>query len=176
MSLIVRHNDRTDPMPAVQRAVQAIDSRVPVYDGKNVVQLVSDNFAQPRLRTFLLSAFAGLAVFLAAIGLYGVLSQAVAHLRRDIGIRMALGAKPNDVLRMVIRLGVHLTLTGVAIGIASSLYFTRFLRTMLYEVQPMDISTMAATAALVVTVTLIAIYIPASRATKVDPIIVLRQE
>jgi ABC-type antimicrobial peptide transport system permease subunit len=119
---------------------------------------------------------AALALLLAAIGLYGLMTQTVIHLTRDIGVRLALGAARQDIFRMVIGQGLVLTSIGIAVGLLASLVVTRFLAAMLYGVKPTSIFTFATTAAVLIGVTLIAIYIPARRAMNVNPIIALRQE
>jgi putative ABC transport system permease protein len=175
--LLVRANDPENGlMAALQTAVAALDARVPVHDLISANKLLSSNFSQPRFRTFLLAAFAGLALFLAAIGLYGMLSQTVLQLTRDIGIRMALGAARQDILRMVVRQGMGLVTIGIAIGVLASLYFTRLLASMLYGVQSTDFFTFAITSIVLIGVTLVAIGIPARRATRVNPIIALKQD
>ena len=177
MSVLVRtKNDAKTLAGPIQRAVKAVDARVPVNAFTTLDELLSRNFAQPRFRTVLLGIFAGIALLLAAIGIYGVLMQAVAQRTREIGVRMALGAERHHVLRMIIRQGMALTLIGLTAGLIASLYLTRFLQTMLFGVGPMDPMTFGAASIVLIGVTFAAIYIPARRATKVDPVIALRQD
>jgi len=134
------------------------------------------NFAQPRFRTQVLGSFAVLSLLLAALGLYGLLMRIVVRRTREIGIRMALGADRRSVLRAVLREALVLTALGLLAGIAASAYLTRFLAGMLYGVGRMDAWTLAETAAVLVAVALVATFLPARRATRVDPIVALRHE
>jgi putative ABC transport system permease protein len=177
MSLLIRA--RGDPkglIAAIQSAVKMLDARVPVDNFNTVEDLLSRNFAQPRFRTLLLGVFAAIALLLAAVGIHGVLMQAVLQRTREIGVRMALGAERYHVMRMVIRQGMVLTIVGLVCGLVSSFYLTRFLRTMLFDVGPTDPQTLGAASVVLMAVTLAATYIPARRATKVDPIVALKQE
>ena len=131
---------------------------------------------RPRLLAQLLGIFAGLAILLAAIGSYGVLSYMVTERRREIGIRMALGADRASVMRMVLSQGLRLTLVGVAVGLAGAFALNRVLASLLFGVRPSDPATIASVVALIGTVALVACYLPARRATRVDPMIVLREE
>ncbi len=131
---------------------------------------------EPRFEAVLISLFAGLGLMLAAIGLYGLVSYSVARRTQEIGVRMALGAEKNDVLRLVVGQGSKLTLIGVAIGIPSALGLTRFLSSLLYGVKPSDPLTFVAVSLLLTGVALLACYIPARRAAKVDPMTALRHE
>jgi putative ABC transport system permease protein len=177
INLIFRTNHRDAGLAAsLQAVVKGLDARVPVHDVITVGSVVSANFSQPRFRTFLLGVFAGLALLLAAIGLYGVLTQTVIQMKRDIGVRMALGAAKQDILRMVIGQGMTLAGAGMAAGLVASAYFTKFLATMLYGVKPFNPLTFAATAGVLMSVALVAIYLPARRAINVDPIVVLKEE
>jgi len=132
--------------------------------------------ARSRFMMFLLSAFAGLALVLACIGIYGVMAYSVAQRTHEIGIRMALGAQKNDVLRMVIGQGFRLTLLGTVMGIAGAIALTRFLSTLLYAVKPTDPLTFVAVSLLLTAVALLACYIPARRAMRVDPVVALKYE
>jgi putative ABC transport system permease protein len=139
-------------------------------------QLISASVAQPRFRTFLFSVFGTLALILAAVGLYGGLSYTVAQRRHEIGIRVALGAQPRDIVRMVLGEGLLLALIGIAIGVGGALALTRFLRSLLFEIKPTDPVTFVGIASLLVLVALAACYVPARRAMRVDPMIALRYE
>jgi putative ABC transport system permease protein len=177
MSLVVRTDG--DPLrlvPAVRSSVAAADKNVSPYNIKTLVQLLSQSVARPRFITLLLGTFAALAVVLAAVGLYGLISYSVAQRTHEIGLRMALGAQRADMLRLVIGQGLKLALIGVGIGIVGAIGLTRLLSGLLYGVKPTDPLTFVAVPLLLTFVTLLACYIPARRATKVDPMVALRYE
>jgi putative ABC transport system permease protein len=177
MSLIIRCSG--DPLalaPAVQRQVWEIDSQIATTRIKTMEQLLSESVAGPRFRTALLALFAGLALILAGIGIYGVMSYAVAQRTHEIGIRMALGAQAHDVLRMVVRQGMRLALIGVVIGLGGALALTRLMKTLLFGVNATDPLTYALIAFLLMAVAFLACWIPARRATNVDPLVALRNE
>jgi predicted permease len=161
---------------AVRRVVHEVDARFPLNDFKTQVAQADETLAMERLFAKLLSLFGLLAQALAAIGLYGVLAWSVARRTHEIGIRMALGASRRDVLRMVLRQGMALTLVGVAVGLAAAFALTRFMEGVLYGVSSTDPLTFAGVALLLSLVALIACYVPARRATKVDPMEALRYE
>ena len=158
----------------LQREVSALDQGAPVPGLETMERQISTTLAHPRFRAILLSYFAGLALLLVAIGIYGTLSQTVSHRSREIGIRMALGAKRSDVLLLVIRQGFILMLAGAVIGVAGSLFITRFLAGMLYGVKPADPVTFGVVLLTLGGVAALASYFPARRATKVDPLVALR--
>jgi putative ABC transport system permease protein len=139
-------------------------------------QVVSNSMAQKRFTTLALAIFAGVALLLAAVGIYGVMSYAVAQRTHEIGIRMALGARPRDVLKMVARDGMTITLIGVAIGLAGAFLVTRIMSSLLFDIGAHDPATFAAISAILAGVALAACFVPARRATKVDPMIALRYE
>jgi putative ABC transport system permease protein len=177
MSLVVRvQGSPLELVPAVRRVVASTSKQTPVYNIKTLAQLLSQSVAQPRFTTLLLGIFAALAVVLAATGLYGVISYSVAQRTHEIGIRMALGAEKSDVLKMVAGQGLKLALIGVGIGIIGALVLTRFLASLLFGVKPTDPLTFIAVSLILIAVALLACYIPARRAAKVDPIIALRYE
>jgi ABC-type antimicrobial peptide transport system permease subunit len=135
-----------------------------------------ESVSQPRLLAQLLGFFAGLALLLAAIGTYGILSYSVTERRREIGIHMALGATRGTVLGMVLGQGLRLTAVGLVVGVAASFALTRLLQTQLFNVKPSDPATMSAVVVFIAAVAFVACYLPASRATRVDPMVVLRDE
>jgi putative ABC transport system permease protein len=141
-----------------------------------LADIVSDSVAQRRFSMLLLGLFALIALFLAAVGLYGVVAYSVGQRTQEIGVRMAIGAGRGDVLRMVLGGGMKLALVGVALGIGVSLLATRTVASMLFEVTPFDPASYAATAALLLAIAALACYVPARRAMSVDPITALRQE
>ena len=160
----------------VTRTLRALDPMMPISDVKPLDTLVSATIARPRFNATMLALFAGLGLLLAAMGIYGVLSYSVAQRRQEMGIRLALGADPGSVLRLVVADGVKLALLGVLVGAAVALASTRVLAAMLYGVEPADPAVFAAVAAVLAAVALVASYIPARRATRVDPMIALRPE
>ena len=163
-------------VPAIRRGVWDLDNNLPPPTVETMNQWLSQFFSQPRLRAILLGIFAGLALLLAAIGIYGVLSQSVVQRTHEIGIRMALGAQRRDVLKLIIAQGLTLALVGVGIGIVAALGLTRLMASLLYGVKPTDPLTFAGVALLLLAVAFLACYIPARRAAKVDPMEALRYE
>ena len=147
-----------------------------VYDNESEEEVVARSIASQRFSLILLGAFAGLALLLAGIGIYGVLSYLVGQRTREIGVRMALGAQRLDVLRMVLGHGARMTMVGAAIGLVAALALTRLMASMLFGVRPTDPVTFAAVAVLLCGIALFACYLPARRAAKVDPMVALRYE
>jgi putative ABC transport system permease protein len=139
-------------------------------------EVAAASFSARRFNMLLLAIFAGLALALAAVGIYGVMSYAVTQRTQEIGIRMALGAQAGDVLKMIVRNGMTLTLIGTAAGLAGAFALTRLMTTMLFGVTPTDATTFATVSLVLLVVAFLACYLPARRATKVDPIIALRYE
>jgi putative ABC transport system permease protein len=161
---------------AIRDQALALDPAEPVYQVVTMNERLSDSFAPRRFQMLLFGAFAALALAIAAVGMYGVVSYAVSRRTHEIGIRMALGATPRDALKMVVRQGMLLALIGVGLGLAGALALTRVMKSLLFNVGANDPATFAGVALLLVAVALIANYIPARRATKVDPLQALRQE
>ncbi|MGB2671582.1 MAG: ABC transporter permease [Candidatus Acidiferrum sp.] len=168
--------DPTAVMGAVRQAVEEIDPREVVYNVQTMGEVVSNSFAARRLSMMLLGAFAALALVLACVGIYGVISYLVGQRTHEIGVRMALGAQQNDVLRLVIGHGARMALIGVAIGIVAALGLTRLMANQLFGVSAHDPLTFGGVGALLMIVAVAACYIPARRAMRVDPIIALRHE
>jgi putative ABC transport system permease protein len=139
-------------------------------------QLLDQTVAQPRFNVILLGVFAAISLVLAAVGIYGILSNGVRARTQEIGIRMALGAEKSSVLRLVVGQGIRLALLGIGIGVVVAVICTRFLAGMLYQVRPLDASTFVGVALGLLLISVLASYLPARRATKVDPIIALRHE
>lgn len=177
MSLVVRTpNDPLAAAGSLRRIVADIDPHVPVSEIKTFDQVLSASVATPRLTTWLLVAFAALALLLGAVGVYGLISYWVARRTREIGIRVALGAQRRDILRLVVWQGLALTLAGLAVGVAAAFAATRVLRALLYQVSPNDPQTFVFVAALIASVTFLASYLPARRAMGVDPLVALRAD
>ncbi len=175
MSLAVRASSMS-VVPSIADAVHEIDSSVPVQQAKTMDDLISDSLSPQRFTMLLLAAFAGLALLLAAVGIYSVLSYAVRRRVHEIGIRMALGAQLNDVLRMVVIEGMKPTLVGVIIGLAGALALGRVLSSVIYGISVRDWATFGTVSVLLTAVGLAASIIPAYRATRVDPMRTLREE
>jgi predicted permease len=161
---------------AIQQAVRAEDSQLPVVKLRTLEQVFEDSAARPRFLAALLGIFAGLALALAAIGTYGILSYSVTERTKEIGIHMALGATRGSVLGMILGQGMRLTTVGLLAGLASSFALTRLLQAQLFNVKPTDPATLTAVTAFIAVVALVACYVPAQRATRVDPIVTLRDE
>ena len=177
MSFAVRSSaDDGAVVRGVRQEVTALDRDVPLSQVQPLAELVDESVAQPRFRTFLLAAFAVLAVSLAAVGIYGVIAYAVAQRTREIGVRVALGAGRAQVLRLVVGEGLRLAGLGLAVGLVASLAATRVLRGLLYGTSPTDPATFAGVSLLVLTVAFVAAYLPARRAARVDPMVALRGE
>ncbi len=166
----------TTLQPAIAAAVREADPSLPIIRPRPMDEVVSGSLRRPRMLMHLLGGFAALALLLAGIGTYGVLSYQVAERRREIGIRMALGAKREAVLRSVMAYGLKLTCIGLAAGLAGALALTRLMGTLLFEVRPTDPATLVIVAAVITFVASIACLVPALRATRFDPIAALREE
>ena len=166
----------TSLLAAVQREIQLVDPEMPIVSARTMQQVISASVSEQRFNTLLLAIFAGLALGLTVIGLYGVMSYSVAQRTHEIGIRMALGAEPRRVLRLVVGQGIRLSLLGVAIGLAAAFALTRVMSSLLYGVSATDPLTFGVVALGLVLVALAAGYVPARRATRVDPLVALRYQ
>lgn len=176
-TLILRTaGEPTAVIDSVRKAIAAIDPNQPIANIRPLATVIHESIAQQRFLLLLLGGFAGVALLLAAIGLYGVISYGVTQRTREIGVRMALGADPIAVVRMILRQALRLAGVGVLIGLASGLGLTRLLQKLLYNVEPTDPMTFATVAALLILVAVIAAWLPARRASKIHPVEALRAE
>lgn len=177
LHLAVRtEGDPSSVTSAVRQEISSLDPALAVADVKTMDTRVGESLAPQRFDLSLLGLFAGLAIFLAAVGVYGVLSYSVAQRSHEIGVRIALGAQPAGVLGMVVREGLKLTLAGAAIGAVAALALTQLMGSLLYGVTAHDPLTFAGVVALISAVSIAACYIPARRAANVDPMVALRYE
>ncbi|HKQ75163.1 MAG TPA: ABC transporter permease, partial [Blastocatellia bacterium] len=178
MALYVRAQagDPANLIPALRRELAAINPNLPIHSFKLLEEDMAEWSASERFSTYLLSVFAALAALLSAVGIYGVMSYAMTQRTHEIGVRMALGAGTRDVLKLALKQGMLLALIGVALGLIASFGLTRLMTKLLFEVSPTDPPTFVVIAFLLTGVALLACYIPARRATKVDPLVALRRE
>src|SRR4029079_5247173 len=169
----------TDPAglaAGVREAVRQVDPEIPVYAVRTMPDIVSDRTAERRLAVMLIAVFAAVALVLAAVGIYGVMSYAVAQRTQEIGIRMALGAERRDILRMVLRHGSLMAVTGIGLGLMVALGLARLITSLLFQVSATDPPTFSVVPVVLIAVALLACYIPARRATRVDPLVALRYQ
>ncbi len=177
MTLVVRASgDPASYAASIRDAVRSVDRELPLAEVRTMNELVDQSLGRTRLSTALFGLFGGLGLLLAAIGIYGVMAYTVQQRRKEIGIRMALGARAGDVTRMVVRRGATLVLAGTIIGVVGASFGTRLMAKLLFGIAPNDHATFLAIAAILGAVGLIAAYVPARRATLVDPVSVLREE
>jgi putative ABC transport system permease protein len=177
LTLVVRGS--TDPlrlMPAVRSEILSLDKELPVYNVMTMNQVITNSVFLTRFSMYLLALFGVVALVMAAVGIYSVMSYSVTQRQHEIGIRMALGAVPRDVVKLIVRQGMSLALIGVGVGLLAAFVVMRLLSSLLYGVSSTDLLTFGATALILVTVGFVASYFPARRATKVDPMIALRYE
>lgn len=177
MSLVVR--TRAEPMaqtPAVRGVLRSIDANVPVYEIRTVGQLLYDSLGSRRFNIFLLGSFAGVSLILASVGLFGVVAYLVSQRTHEIGVRLALGARPYDIFKLVIGRGMLLALVGLGVGLAAAFGLARFLESLLFQVKPTNAFVFTVAPTLLLGVAVLACYTPARRAMNVDPMIALRYE
>ena len=177
MTVIIKAaSDPNQLISSARNVVKSIDTNQPIYSPRTMDEIRAESVAPERLSLTLLSLFAGIAFVLAIVGIYGVMSYSVTQRTHEIGIRMAIGARPVDVFRMILGHGIKLALIGVVIGLVGAFLLTRLMATMLFGVAPTDVPTFAGISILLVSVALLACYLPGRRATKVEPTISLRYE
>jgi putative ABC transport system permease protein len=177
MTLHVRTSvDPSSIAGAIRNEVQSLEKNLPLGNPERMSDRVANSLYAARMGAILLAVFGGLALLLASIGLYGVMSFAVARRTRELGIRVALGARPGDVFRLVLRQGMTLVVAGLVLGVGIAAAVTRLLASFLYGVSTTDPLTFTAIPVLLTLVALLACYLPARRATKVEPLIALRYE
>jgi putative ABC transport system permease protein len=177
MTVIIRGaSDPNQLISSVRGAVKQIDPDQPIYNPRTMDEIRAESVASERLNLTLLSLFAGLALVLAIVGIYGVMSYSVTQRTHEIGIRMAIGARPRDVFKMILGHGMKLALIGVGLGLVGAFILTRFMASMLFGVEPTDATTYGALSVLLIGIALLACYLPGRRATKVEPTISLRYE
>jgi putative ABC transport system permease protein len=177
MDVVVRtEGDPAKALPAIRQRLSELDREMPMSNVRTMDDWVSNNAAQPRLNTVLLEVFAGVALLIAAIGIYGVLSYAVNQRTQEIGVRMALGAQRRDVLALVIREGMTMAMAGIGAGLIGAVGVSRALASLLFGMQARDPATFAVVAAILTVVAVAACCVPAWRATRVDPVVALRNE
>jgi predicted permease len=177
MSLVIRTTQDPHQLAAAVRSeVRSLDPNLPVSNIKSLGEMIHERVSPKRLMTYILAVFALIALLLASVGIYGVMSYAVTQRTREIGVRMALGAQAADVLKLIVRNGMSMALIGVAIGLAGAYGLTRLLVNLLFKTTPTDPLTFAGVSLALIVVALIACYVPARRATRVDPLVALRDE
>jgi putative ABC transport system permease protein len=177
MTLAIRTEaDPLDLVSSVRSQVLSVDPDLPVFKVMSMEQLLGDSVAQPRFNMYLFGVFAATALLLAAVGIYGLMSYTVGQRTHEIGIRMAMGARVNDVLRLVVRQGMVLAVAGLGVGLCVAWGLTRVLSSFLFGVTATDPLTFVGVSVLLSLVALVAIFIPAYRATRVDPLTALRYE
>jgi predicted permease len=175
-TLVVRATNVSSLAPAIRSKVQELDKQLPISSVRTMEEIVDGSIAAPRTNTLLLALFAGIALTLAAVGIYGVMAYSVAQRAHEIGVRMALGAQSSDALKLVLKQGMLLALVGALIGLIASWGLTRLMESLLFGVGTTDLLTFILIPLLLTLVALLACWLPARRATKVDPLVVLRNE
>jgi putative ABC transport system permease protein len=177
LSIVIRTDG--DPMTLVTLArtqIHSVDPTIPVTNIRTMDEVLSTSVEQQRFSMLLVGLFGGLAVALAAIGIYGVMGYSVTQRRQELAVRLALGARTRQVLQLVLKDSLVLASLGVVVGLAGAFALTRLLRNLLFEVQPTDVQTFVSVAALLIFVAVLASYLPARRASRVDPLAALRNE
>jgi putative ABC transport system permease protein len=168
--------DTASTITAIRNQVKELDSNVPVFNVQTMEQILADSIAPPRFNAMLIVLFACLALILAAVGIYGVISYGVTQRRHEIGIRMALGARPSEILQMIVGQGLKLVLIGIGLGLVAVFLLTRLMSSLLFEVSATDPLTFLMVSLMLTGVALVACLVPARRAAQTDPMVALRYE
>jgi putative ABC transport system permease protein len=177
MEIVLRTQGKPEALLSGARArIRDLDPELPLSNVSTLEQYVYNNAAQPRLNAALLAVFSGVAMLIAAIGVYGVLAYSVNQRTREIGLRMALGAQPASVLRWIVSKGMLVALAGIAIGLVSAFAMSRLLSSLLFDIQPRDMTTFITVAVMLTVVAFVACLVPATRAAQMDPLVALRDE
>jgi predicted permease len=176
MMMVKTRGSTSSLVPALRRAVAAVDSALPIYDVLTLDDRISGALSRPRFNATVVSGFAGVALLIAALGVYGMLSYSVSCRRREIGVRLAIGAAPPRIIRVILSEGLRLAALGVAVGLAGALAAGRVTRSLVVDVNPTDPRILALVALTMLSVSALAAFLPARRASAVDPVVVLRQE
>jgi putative ABC transport system permease protein len=177
MSFVVRTTALSETyFPAIRKLVRSMDPELPIWETHTLEEIIGISVAEKKFLMFLLSMFAGLAMLLGAVGIYGVISYLVALRTREIGLRMAIGAQRSDVVRLFVREGLALAFTGIVIGILGAFGLSRILANLLFGISATDPATMTTVAILLGTVAFFACYLPARKASRIDPVHALRYE
>jgi putative ABC transport system permease protein len=176
MSLAVRSHNSAALLNPIRAAISDVDKTVPIYEVKGMEEMLAESGSLRRFDMWLIGAFAGLALALAAVGIYGVMSYSVSQRTREIGIRIAMGAQRRNVLILILGQGVKLAFAGVTIGLVGALALANVMASLLFGVTPRDLATFSVVPWLVLLLILLGCYIPAKRAAKVDPMVALRYE
>jgi len=177
MNVVLRSSLPVETLaPRIRQIVQGMDPTLPIVRLRTMDEVFGESVSRPRFLAQLLGLFAGLALALAAVGTYGILAYTVSQRRKEIGIHMALGATRGSVLGMILGQGIRITAAGLVAGTAAALLLTRVLQAQLFNVKPTDPLTMSAVALFITIVAVLACYLPAARASRVDPMVVLRDQ
>jgi len=176
MLIVKTRGSTSSVVPALRRAIASVDPALPIYDVLTLDDRIAGALSRPRFNAMLVSGFAGVALLIAALGVYGMLSYSVSCRRREIGVRLAVGAAPRRIIRVVLAEGLRLAAAGVVIGVVGALAAGRLTRSLVVDVNPSDPRILALVAFAMLIVAALAAFLPARRASAVDPVIVLRQE